>query len=870
MTFGPYTSLFKNGTFRASFKLRLDNVDADDLTIGFVEVYDAASQQSLAKQDFRRRDFHAPMTYQDFDLDFSVGDSSVLEFRVFYNGYSYLEHAQTSVIQISTVAPTVFPANSESSFHITGSATSSTSWGAWVESPSAFMTFGPYTSLFKNGTFKASFRLRLDNVDADNLAIGYVDVNDAASQKILARREFRRGDFAAAMVYQDFDLTFSVGDSSVLEFRVFYYGNSYLEHAQTSVIQISTAAPAVYLANSGSSFHIIGAATSETSWGAWSDSPSGFMTYGPYTSQFRNGSFKASFKLRLDNVDADDLVIGYVEAYDSASGQSLGRRAFRRRDFSAPMQYQDIDLTFTAGDSSVLEFRVFYYGYSYLEHAQTAVTPISTNAAMNLSFDGTASDFTHPIGNPNGSAWETYVTDGPGYMTMGPRSRFLPLGTSTATFTLAVDNNSADNGPVLRLEAIDINSNQILASRLVRRQDFLVPGMGQDFDLSFEQKAQGRIDLRVYSYGSSYIKHLRTVIRPDRLSLNSLWSGTAHFEPRIRSDLGNVSSLVALDGIEYAFERQPFNNPGCDKNEGLRTVVRMSTDHGITWSDPVLAIDAPGGNGPDACMVTDGGAFYDAETDVWHALYQCLGKPNSGGWKLCHYTKPGASPFGAFTPDAANPSVKGGQLWSQICSGSGKACPSSMVDEGTTQIIGKTNGYYYVTFHGANSNSGNTTGARGVARTQDFRTWEVSGADLPGNAMLGPSDCNAWNAGWGPSGCIGEGDASLIRSGGYNYMLVEAADKSLNCTPGQKWVFGLMRNSTLGPSGTWETYGSNPFVAGLTDSPTGCTLQYMNFNRDRGDIFLSFGYRDSSGGYPTQFYQLVDGPGPAQISAPQR
>jgi hypothetical protein len=868
MTYGPYTSLFRNGTFKASFKLRLDNVDADNLTIGYVEVYDSASGKSLAKTEFHRRDFVAPMAYQDFDLTFTAGGSSVLEFRVYYYGYSYLEHAQTSVIQIAP-APTVFFANSPTSYHQTGSATSSTSWAVWSNSPSGFMTYGPYTSLFRNGTYKVNFKLRLDNVSADDLAIGYVEVYDSASSQSLAKKEFRRRDFASPMTYQDFDLTFSVGNSGVLEFRVYYYGYSYLEHAQTSVFQVSSVAPTSFLANSQTSYHQIGSATSSTSWGVWTSNPSGFMTYGPYTSLFRNGTFKASFKLRLDNVSADDMIIGYVDVYDSASQQLLGRRAFRRREFNAPMTYQDIDLTFTAGNSSVLEFRVFYYSGSYLEHAQTTVTPVSTTAPTDLSFNGNSSDYRHNIGNPNGTAWETYVTDGAGYMTIGPRTRVLPVGTSTATFTLAVDNNQADNGSVLRLEAFDVASNQLLATRLVTRRDFLVAGMPQNFDLNFELKQPGTIDLRVYSYGISYIKHVQTKVRSDRFSLNSLWNGTAHFEPRVRSYLGNVSSLVALDGVEYAFERQTFNNPGCDNNEGLRTVVRMSSDHGITWTDPVIALNAPGGNGADACMVTDGGAFYDAETDVWHALYQCLGKPNTGGWKLCHYTKSGASPIGAFVADSANPVVKGGQLWSQICSGSGKACPSTMVDEGTTQIIRKTNGYYYVTFHGANISGGKSTGARGVARTRDFRTWEVSGADLPGNAMLAPADCNPWNANWGTGGCIGEGDASMIRSGGYNYMLVEAADKSLSCTPGQKWVFGLMRNTNLGPSGTWENYGYNPLVVGQTDSPNGCTLQYMNFIRDRGDIFLSFGYYSTSAWYPTIFYQLVEGPGPARVSPPK-
>jgi hypothetical protein len=623
----------------------------------------------------------------------------------------------------------------------------------------------------------------------------------------------------------------------------------------------------VFFANSPSSFHVVGSAGSDSSWVALSSSKPGYLTYGPYTSSFRNGVYKANFKLRVDNVDADENDIGRLEVYDSASQRVLAQRTFHRREFTTPMAYQDFELTFTSSNTSILEFRVYYIGNSYLEHAQTSITPISMDVPSDLVVDANSYSFTHDIGNASDHAWETRVTDGPGYMTRGPRSRLLPIDIGTATFTLAVDNNSADNLSVLRLEVVDVATNQVLATRLVKRQDFRSPMTPQEFDLTYELRVPGEIDFRVYSYATSYIKHFQTVVKSDRVGFEALWNGTAHFEPRTRSMLGSTSSVVALDGVEYAFVRQYFpKHPGCDGDVTLKTGVSMSSDHGVTWTDPVTILDAPSGNGPDACMVTDGSAFYDAETDVWHMLYQCLGKSGSGGWQLCHYTKQGSSPMGAYTPDSANPVVRGGQLWSKICGGYGKACPANMVDEGTVQIIRKTNGYYYVTFHGANSLSGGRTGgARGVARTRDFKTWETSGADLPGNAMMSPADCNVWDANWSPGGCIGEGDASLIRSGGYNYMLVEATDKSLICTPGQQWVFGLMRSRGLNPSGYWENYVANPFVMDPVDTPWGCRLQYMNFTRDRGDVFLSFGYASAAGTFPNRIYQLVKGPGPSRV-----
>jgi hypothetical protein len=624
--------------------------------------------------------------------------------------------------------------------------------------------------------------------------------------------------------------------------------------------------PVIFLGNDKNLQHQIGASTSPSSWSVLSTSSPAFLTYGPYSTLFQNGTYKASFSLRVDNNSADDLTIGYIDVHDTVTDSVIARREFHRREFTAPMIFQNFDLTFSTSGSNNLEFRVYYYGYSFLEYAKTSIDKIDQYTSPDFLFYANDPLMDHLIGRPAGTnkGWSTITTDGSGFMTYGPYTIAVPTGTSTATFSLLLDNNSADNGTVLRIEAYNSSTRKVLAYRIINRQDFLAPMTFQDFDLIFELSSASNLEFRVYSYGISYIEHLKTIIRPDHLTLDSLWTSNAHFEPRLRNFLGNLSSLVAMDGAWYAFTRQaPANStPTCVNRLGsaLQTMVSKSLDHGITWTTPIVAMAAKG-TGPDGCMVGDGGMFFDAETNVWHGIYQCLAE--TGGWNLCHYSRSGSSPVGTFSADTNNPIVTGGQLWSQICSGPGKSCPSTMIDEGTAQIIKKENGYFYVTFHGANYENG--TGARGVARTLDFKNWETFGADLPGDALLSAKDCNPWSVNWNAGGCIGFGDASLIRSNGYNYILAEAADKSLGCTAGQNWFFGLMRSTSLSPSGTWDSYSSNPFVIDLTAAPPGCALQYMTFVRDRGDLFLQFGFYESDGQFPNMFYQLVNGPGAKQV-----
>lgn len=659
-----------------------------------------------------------------------------------------------------------------------------------------------------------------------------------------------------------------------LALTVVCFAVAYATHAQVipRPMPLPRPTPTIFYANSSSTYHAIGQAASSTSWSVASTSPAGYLTYGPYTNLFQNGVYTAAFRLRVDNNSADNQSIGSLDVHDAVTGQILAHQEFHRKEFTSPMVFQDITLTFYTTGSNSLEFRVYYNGFSYLEHAQTAILPVSSFASPDLLFTGNDSSNFHQIGYASGTAWVTDVTRGQGYMTYGPYTASVPTGNSTATFSLMVDNNSADNGTVIRLEAYDTSTAQVLAYRIINRKDFTAAMTAQDFDLVFELSTAATMEFRVWAYGISYIQHLQTLIRPDRLTLGSLWGETNHFEYRTRDTWGNTdnegsTSLVTLDGIWYAFNRQPINFAGCP-SQALQTVVRQSVDRGVTWSANVV-VASPSTNGAGLCIITDGGVFFDTETDTWHMLYQCLAASTtanpSPGWNMCHYSRTGISPMGAFAADAANPVVTGGELWSQICSGSGKACPLTMKDEGTAQIVSKVGGYYYVTFHGANYGF-TITGARGVARTTDFVHWQVSGADLPDNAILSATDCSSWAAQWNAGGCIGTGNARILRSGGYNYILAEAADDSLGCTAGQHWVFGLLRSTVWSSSGAWEEYPpSNPFVTNGNLSPVGCALQYQSLFRDRGDIFLTFSLYSPDYAFPNYTFELVSGTGQNQI-----
>lgn len=322
-------------------------------------------------------------------------------------------------------------------------------------------------------------------------------------------------------------------------------------------------------------------------------------------------------------------------------------------------------------------------------------------------------------------------------------------------------------------------------------------------------------------------------------SLDDLWSGNAFFSSYANltvdspgfEDVDAGTRVVVINATWYLFGRED-SGATAECPDGIILInVRASLDQGLTWGAYSI-VAAP--DQISTCIYADGSAFYDTDTDTWHYLSQVLAVGNVGGWQLSHFTCLGPSPFGTWQPDEHNPVVHSGQLFNQICAGTGKHCELGMIDEGTPQIVEKLDGDFYVTFHGYDYNR--KQAARGVARTPDFFTWYVTGGagNLPGDVIFSALDCNTWNVPWS-GGCIGSGEASIVRApSNYMYQVIEAADQQLGCETGidtQWWPLGLVRSQIWSPSPQWEQMQSTPFVGGPVgnEPQTGCRYVAHSF-----------------------------------------
>ena len=316
-------------------------------------------------------------------------------------------------------------------------------------------------------------------------------------------------------------------------------------------------------------------------------------------------------------------------------------------------------------------------------------------------------------------------------------------------------------------------------------------------------------------------------------TLDDFWAGAANFAPVRKfaqgapgfSSINAGTRVVARNGTFYLFGRADNGTAtgGCAQGT-IAINVRASTDEGATWSapQPVATPDLA-----TVCMYADGGAIFDAAAQRWHYLVQSLAPGGAGGWALAHFYSASADPLGAWLANARNPVVTGGQLFNQICAGTGKHCDVGTVDEGTPDIVEKVGDEFVVTFHGYNY--GKKRAVRGVAATADFVSWRVAGPGLPDDAIFSAADCQPWNVSWAAGGCIGSGEASALRGpSGLIYQIIEAADVELTCdlTEGEQWwPLGVVRSAGWAASPQWQQLpaGQTPLMIG---PHYGCSIQY--------------------------------------------
>ncbi len=123
--------------------------------------------------------------------------------------------------------------------HLSGYPTGGTWTTDVAQKPESYVTYGPYTKALGTGDYVARFELGIDNNSADDALVATVDVNDAAHDHVLARRDLTRTAFSAPDGATNVYLPFTAPSDAALEFRVVYHCCARLEHRSTAIFPAS-------------------------------------------------------------------------------------------------------------------------------------------------------------------------------------------------------------------------------------------------------------------------------------------------------------------------------------------------------------------------------------------------------------------------------------------------------------------------------------------------------------------------------------------------------------------------------------------------------------------------------------------------------
>ena len=113
----------------------------------------------------------------------------------------------------------------------------------------------------------------------------------------------------------------------------------------------------------------------------------------------------------------------------------------------------------------------------------------------------------HQIGRftPSRNWYADPNIDPPGYLVYGPYDTSFGGGRHRTTFSLKIDNNTADNLPVVTID-VTINSGAtVLARRVITRREFTAANTWLGFQLEFHNPCYGNLETRVYWHDRALI-----------------------------------------------------------------------------------------------------------------------------------------------------------------------------------------------------------------------------------------------------------------------------------------------------------------------------------------------------------------------------
>jgi hypothetical protein len=124
-------------------------------------------------------------------------------------------------------------------------------------------------------------------------------------------------------------------------------------------------------------------------------------------------------------------------------------------------------------------------------------------------WEGEGPALSHKTGRLETDGWlcQTGIDAANDHMIYGPYDASIPQGPNVAEFRMKIDNNTANNDPVVDIDVRNATTGTVLATRTITRQQFPIASNYTNFTLPFNMPANDQsIELRVYWRGAAYTK----------------------------------------------------------------------------------------------------------------------------------------------------------------------------------------------------------------------------------------------------------------------------------------------------------------------------------------------------------------------------
>jgi hypothetical protein len=124
-------------------------------------------------------------------------------------------------------------------------------------------------------------------------------------------------------------------------------------------------------------------------------------------------------------------------------------------------------------------------------------------------WEGEGPALSHKTGRLETDGWlcQTGIDAANDHMIYGPYDASIPQGPNVAEFRMKIDNNTANNDPVVDIDVRNATTGTVLATRTITRQQFPIASNYTNFTLPFNMPANNQsIELRVYWRGTAYTK----------------------------------------------------------------------------------------------------------------------------------------------------------------------------------------------------------------------------------------------------------------------------------------------------------------------------------------------------------------------------